>query len=302
MTVLINVSPLPVEGKTTNTIDSTSTNTIDSFVAEQLKQGKKSNSLISEKSPYLLQHAFNPVDWYPWGKEAIERAKTENKPIFLSIGYSTCHWCHVMERESFENPEIAAIMNKYFICIKVDREERPDLDQVYMAVTQALTGSGGWPMSVFLTPDLEPFFAGTYFPPETRYGRPGFPDLLQSIHNAWVKDSKKVIESAQSIVQRLIEINEIHSGKGSVSSGAVHEAVTSFMEHFDDTYGGFGNSPKFPRPAALEFLFRYGVRAGDKKSVSMVMETLEIILRLSGILRLKSLRARRQREIMMAPI
>jgi uncharacterized protein YyaL (SSP411 family) len=149
------------------------------YISRRLKEGRPPNRLINEKSPYLLQHAFNPVDWHPWGEEAFTKARQENKPIFLSIGYSTCHWCHVMERESFENPEIAKIMNEHFVCIKVDREERPDVDKVYMTAVQAMTGSGGWPMSVWLTPSLQPFFAGTYFPPDSRYGRPGFPDLLK---------------------------------------------------------------------------------------------------------------------------
>ena len=165
-----------------------SDNTAAVFVTRELAQGKKANRLVHEKSPYLLQHAFDPVDWYPWGKDAFEKAKKEDKPIFLSIGYSTCHWCHVMARESFQNSEIAAVLNRYFVSIKVDREERPDLDRVYMATTQALTGGGGWPMSIFPTHDLKPFYAGTYFPPEPKYGKPGFPDLLEAIHKAWASE------------------------------------------------------------------------------------------------------------------
>src|SRR5271156_5748499 len=151
-----------------------------------------SNRLASEKSPYLLQHAHNPVDWYPWGEEAFAKARAENKPIFLSIGYSTCHWCHVMAHESFENPATAKIMNEHFVCIKVDREERPDVDKVYMTFVQATTGSGGWPMSVWLTPDLKPFLGGTYFPPADRYGRPGFPNVLMQVANVWEKDRAKI--------------------------------------------------------------------------------------------------------------
>ena len=156
----------------------------------------KPNRLIHETSPYLFQHAYNPVDWYPWGEEAFAKARQENKPIFLSIGYSTCHWCHVMERESFENDDVAAVMNQYFVCIKVDREERPDIDRVYMTAVQATTGSGGWPMSVWLTPDLKPFFCGTYFPPDARYGRPGFKELLQRVHDVWETNHDAVVAQA----------------------------------------------------------------------------------------------------------
>ncbi|MGH7454023.1 MAG: thioredoxin domain-containing protein, partial [bacterium] len=178
-------------------------NTAAAFIAEELAKGKKPNRLIHQKSPYLLQHAFNPVDWYPWGEEAFEQARKQDKPIFVSIGYSTCHWCHVMERESFGNPAIAAIMNQYFVSIKVDREERPDVDRVYMTATQALTGGGGWPMSVFLTHDLKPFYAGTYFPPDSRFGRPGFRDLLEGIHKAWITDRQKILQAAEQITAYL---------------------------------------------------------------------------------------------------
>ncbi|MGH7456214.1 MAG: thioredoxin domain-containing protein, partial [bacterium] len=175
------------------------------YIARKLKAGHNPNRLINEKSPYLLQHAFNPVDWHPWGEEAFAKARRENKPIFLSIGYSTCHWCHVMERESFENPDIAQIMNEYFVCIKVDREERPDVDKVYMTAVQAMTGSGGWPMSVWLTPNLQPFFAGTYFPPDSRYGRPGFPDLLKRLHATWMEQREQVLQSGEQIIKVLQE-------------------------------------------------------------------------------------------------
>ena len=170
---------------------------------QKLKDGLKPNRLIHEKSPYLLQHAFNPVNWYSWGEEAFEKARLENKPIFLSIGYSTCHWCHVMERESFENDKIAALMNEHFICIKVDREERPDVDKVYMTPVQALTGSGGWPLSAWLTPDLKPYYGGTYFPPESKYGRPGFPDILLQLSKAWQEQRDKVVESSEKIVEAI---------------------------------------------------------------------------------------------------
>ena len=161
------------------------------------------NKLSKEKSPYLLQHANNPVDWYPWGEEAFEKAKQENKPIFLSIGYSTCHWCHVMEHESFENKTIAELMNKYFVCIKVDREERPDVDKVYMSAVQTMIGSGGWPLSVFLTPDLKPFYGGTYFPPKDAHGRPGFPTVLERIHQAWNEEQQEILNSGNQLIEML---------------------------------------------------------------------------------------------------
>src|SRR5438309_3094900 len=161
------------------------------------------NRLADEKSPYLLQHAHNPVDWYPWGEDAFEKARRENKPIFLSIGYSTCHWCHVMERESFENEQIAELMNRWFVCVKIDREERPDIDRIYMSYVQATTGGGGWPMSVWLTPDLKPFVGGTYFPPENRYGRAGFPAVLERIADAWRSDRQKIIQSSSEVLEQL---------------------------------------------------------------------------------------------------
>ena len=172
------------------------------------------NRLARENSPYLLQHAHNPVDWYPWGAEAFEKARQEKKPIFLSIGYSTCHWCHVMERESFENDDVAAVMNEHFVCIKVDREERPDLDKIYMTATQATTGSGGWPMSVWLTPDLKPFYCGTYFPPDSRYGRPGFKELLLRIHDVWESNHAGILDQANQLTESLAEHATITGGGG----------------------------------------------------------------------------------------
>lgn len=250
-------------------------NTAAAFVARELAKGKKANRLIHEKSPYLLQHAFNPVDWFPWGKEAIEKAKKEDKPIFLSIGYSTCHWCHVMARESFQNSEIAAVLNRYFVSIKVDREERPDLDRVYMAATQALTGGGGWPMSIFLTHDLKPFYAGTYFPPEPKYGKPGFPDLLDAIHKAWDTERDKIIQSAEQITAHLRQITvprpSPHTG---LTETLLAKAYDLTAVGFDKTYGGFGNAPKFPRPVTFNFLLRYYSRSAEEKSLEMVLTTL----------------------------
>ena len=250
-------------------------NTASAFIAREIAKGKKSNRLVSEKSPYLLQHAFNPVDWYAWGEEAFAAAKRQKKPIFLSIGYSTCHWCHVMEKESFEDLKIAALLNKYFISIKVDREERPDLDQVYMEVTQAMAGSGGWPMSVFLTPELKPFFAGTYFPPESRYGRPGFADLLESIHNAWQKDQDDIVKHANEVIAKLDKENKRLTKPGKVDDQTVKKAVSQFSYVYDEEAGGFGGAPKFPRPVTLNFLMRYGKRTKDKQVTSQVLVSLK---------------------------
>jgi len=225
---------------------------------------RKPNRLIHETSPYLLQHAYNPVDWFPWGEEAIAKARRENKPIFLSIGYSTCHWCHVMGRESFENDDVAAVMNQYFICIKVDREERPDLDRIYMAAVQATTGSGGWPMSVWLTPDLKPFYCGTYFPPDARYGRPGFKEVLQRVHDVWETNRDAVVAQAGEVAE---SVGRYTTLAGDASGGRAPEdaplrlGFEQFQSSYDEVNGGFGSAPKFPRPVALNFLFRYFARA-----------------------------------------
>jgi uncharacterized protein YyaL (SSP411 family) len=223
--------------------------------------GRKANRLVHEKSPYLLQHAYNPVDWFPWGEEAFTKARKENKPIFLSIGYSTCHWCHVMERESFENDDIAALMNQYFVCIKVDREERPDIDKIYMTAVQATTGSGGWPMSVFLTPELKPFYCGTYFQPDSRYGRPGFKELLQRVHDVWEANHDGILAQANQITELLTQ----HSTLGRDGSPSrplddtpLHLGLEQFRQSYDSEHGGFGGAPKFPRPVVLNFLFRAG--------------------------------------------
>src|ERR1700719_4714116 len=225
------------------------------------------NRLAREQSPYLLQHAHNPVDWYPWGEEAFAKARRENKPIFLSIGYSTCHWCHVMAHESFENEETAAIMNREFVNIKVDREERPDVDRVYMTFVQATTGGGGWPMSVWLTPDLKPFVGGTYFPPEDRYGQPGFTKVLERIASAWKENHEKIAEQGSKIVEALRESQSAQpEAAAKIDNQVFQTAYEQLSRSFDDKEGGFGTTPKFPRPVALNFLTR--VYARDSKSES----------------------------------
>jgi len=221
------------------------------------------NRLAKEKSPYLLQHQHNPVDWYPWGDEAFEKARRENKPIFLSIGYSTCHWCHVMAHESFENAATAKLMNELFVNVKVDREERPDVDRVYMTYVQASTGGGGWPMSVFLTPDLKPFFGATYFPPEDRYGRPGFPKVLLQLADAWKKDPAGVTKSANEAIAALSEYSASGAPKNAAAGKeAIAKCLAQLTENFDSELGGFGGAPKFPRPVSLNFLFRVASRGG----------------------------------------
>ena len=218
---------------------------------------KHTNRLIHEKSPYLLQHAHNPVDWYPWGKEAFDKAKRENKPIFLSVGYSTCHWCHVMEHESFEDPAIAKLMNDNFVNIKVDREERPDVDQVYMTFVQATTGSGGWPMTVLLTPDLKPFFGGTYFPPEDKWSQPGLKRVLNKVAEAWKSDREHIVASSDKIMSQLQSAIAVSGSAEKVRDSVARRAYDEFASQFDDKFGGFGGAPKFPRPVALNFLFDF---------------------------------------------
>lgn len=233
------------------------------------------NHLIHESSPYLLMHAHNPVDWYPWGEEAFDLAKRENKPIFLSVGYSTCHWCHVMERESFTNPEIAGIMNANFVNIKVDREERPDVDKVYMTFVQATTGSGGWPMSVFLTPDLKPFFGGTYWPPVDRYGRPGFSTVLERVAEAWKRDNARIEQSATDVVEQLEKsVNAPAAEKSRITDATLSTAYQQIKSGYDPANGGFGDAPKFPRPVVFNFLLRYHARTGDQAALQMTLHTL----------------------------
>jgi uncharacterized protein len=238
----------------------------DTFAETRPAPPEHTNRLAQEKSPYLLQHAHNPVDWYPWGEEAFAKARRENKPIFLSIGYSTCHWCHVMAHESFENEDVAAIMNREFVNIKVDREERPDVDRVYMTFVQATTGGGGWPMSVWLAPDLKPFVGGTYFPPESRYGQPAFKTVLERIATAWKENHDKIIEQGGKIVDALRESQSAGKIEGKIDAAILDAAYRQVDRSYDPKEGGFGNAPKFPRPVTLNFLTRFYTR--DLKSES----------------------------------
>jgi hypothetical protein len=234
------------------------------------------NRLAQEKSPYLLQHQHNPVDWYPWGEAAFAKARSEHKPIFLSIGYSTCHWCHVMERESFDNPTIAALLNEQFVSIKVDREERPDVDKIYMTFAQATTGQGGWPLNVFLTPDLKPFLAGTYFPPDPRHGRPSFGQVLRQVGQLWRNRGAEVVRSAEDLHAQLRAHTQQPSAADSLlSPELLHHAARQFKAENDPQHGGFGRAPKFPRPSQPAFLLAYGTRFGDMEAVRMVLHTCE---------------------------
>ncbi len=242
---------------------------------------KMSNRLIDEKSPYLLQHAHNPVDWYPWGEEAFEKARREDKPVFLSIGYSTCHWCHVMERESFEDAEVAALLNEHFVSIKVDREERPDIDGVYMTVCQMLTGSGGWPLTVLMTPDKKPFFAGTYYPKHGMHGRPGMMDLLPQIAEAWRSRREELLKGADEITTVLARSSAMAPGE-EPGATEVKAAFGLLDGSFDDRYGGFGQAPKFPTPHQLLLCLRHWKRSGDPRALEMVEKTLQA-MRLGGI-------------------
>ncbi len=232
------------------------------------------NRLARERSPYLLQHAHNPVDWFAWGDEAFTKAASEDKPIFLSVGYSTCHWCHVMEHESFENDAVAAVLNEHYVSIKVDREERPDVDRVYMSFVQATTGSGGWPMSVWLTPELKPFYGGTYFPPSSRWGRPGFVDILQEIARVWHVDRDKVLTSAQAMTTQLKQVEQTAAAATVPGTDALARTVAQFWEAFDWRNSGFGDAPKFPRPCELLFLLREYARTGAVDARDMALRTL----------------------------
>jgi len=244
------------------------------------------NRLAAERSPYLLQHADNPVDWYPWGDEAFARARAEDKPIFLSIGYSTCHWCHVMAHESFEDQSIAAVLNRDFVPVKLDREERPDIDRVYMTFVQATTGAGGWPMSVWLTPDLQPFYGGTYFPPTAQWGRPGFIDVLAEISRAWRDERVRIRESAAGIVDRLKQVTGADGSAPDRSPvagrSAIDEGIAAFAQAFDQRHGGFGGAPKFPRPSEMVFLLEAQAMTGDAGARHMALESLRA-MSLGGI-------------------
>jgi uncharacterized protein YyaL (SSP411 family) len=235
-----------------------------------------SNALALEKSPYLLQHAENPVAWLPWGEAAFAKARAEEKPIFLSIGYATCHWCHVMAHESFEDLETARLMNELFVNIKVDREERPDVDRTYMAYIQAATGSGGWPLNVFLTPDLQPFYGGTYFPPVAKHGRPSFLELLKRIVELWTTRRADIADSAAGLTEKMRELSA-YDPDNAFPTGAreLHGGGQSLLGEYDPENGGFGGAPKFPRPSQPLFLLRYGRRFDDADAIKAVLHTCD---------------------------
>jgi len=255
------------------------------MASHEPQTGRRTNRLAREKSPYLQQHANNPVDWFPWGEEAFALARERNVPIFLSIGYATCHWCHVMERESFTDEATAALMNRFFVNVKVDREERPDVDRVYMTYVQAATGGGGWPMSVWLTPDLEPFLGGTYFPPQSGPGAPGFPRLLERVHQAWETEPDRIRDDASRTLKALAGsvTPPPVAGEGSdideTLIGASEACLAWFREAFDPDHGGFGGAPKFPRAPAFHFLLRHSARVGDSEAAQMVVTTLREMAR-----------------------
>jgi len=240
-----------------------------------------SNHLANETSPYLLQHADNPVDWYPWGEEALMKAKAEDKPIFLSIGYSACHWCHVMAHESFEDEKVAAILNEHFVSIKVDREERPDLDRIYMSAVQAMTGRGGWPMSVFLTPDGQPFYGGTYFPPEPRYGMLSFTGVLHAVLDAWQNQREELVEGGERLVAAMQAQNSVREGREheDLKRDTLKSAFENLLLSVDSVHGGWGGGPKFPQPMALEFLLRYHYGTSESQALEMVIQTLDAMAR-----------------------
>ncbi len=244
-----------------------------------VQPARQPNRLIHERSPYLLQHAHNPVAWYPWGEEAFTTAAREGKPIFLSIGYSTCHWCHVMERESFEDPAIAELLNRHFISIKVDREELPDVDDLYMQAVMAMTGHGGWPLTVFLTPERQPFYGGTYFPPERRGALPGMTELLLSVADAWATRREELARSAQQLTRSIADSAAAAAGQGTITEQVLHDAFNAATSAFDPTYGGFGPAPKFPRAHELSFLLHYGARTGAGQALDLVTTTLDHLMR-----------------------
>jgi uncharacterized protein len=239
-----------------------------------VSQSRPANRLASETSPYLLQHAHNPVDWYPWSPEAFELARREDKPVLLSVGYSACHWCHVMERESFENDDIAALMNQLFVSIKVDREERPDVDQIYMQAVQSMTGRGGWPMTVFLTPDGVPFYGGTYFPPEDRHGMPAFPRLLRSIADAYHSRRGEVLEAGRQLVETMGQSGRLGASTSPLGRDVLTRAYLGIGGEFDERDGGLGQAPKFPQPMTWEAVLRVARRTGDERGLGMLRHTL----------------------------
>ena len=239
---------------------------------------RKPNRLINEKSPYLLQHAYNPVDWYSWGEEAFEKARNENKPIFLSIGYSTCHWCHVMAHESFEDEEVAGLMNRTFVCIKVDREERPDIDNIYMTVCQIILGRGGWPLNIIMTPYMKPFFAGTYIPKKSRFSQTGMLELVPRIEEIWHRQHEEVLESAEKITLTIQNMVSESAGEG-IEEVIMEEAYEELLNSFDSENGGFDKAPKFPTPHKIFFLLRYWRRSGNPEALHMVEHTLDNMYR-----------------------
>jgi len=242
---------------------------------------RRMNRLAEEKSPYLRQHAHNPVDWFPWSEEAFTKAEKENKPVFLSVGYSTCHWCHVMERESFEDPDVAALLNERFVSIKVDREERPDIDHIYMTACQAVTGRGGWPLTVFLTPDKKPFYAGMYFPRDRRHGLPGLLDVLRTVVQKWDASKDEILQTSEDLTQS-IQSHLQESRAGTLDESTLHAGYRQLRDAFDPQYGGFGSPPKFPRPHDIGFLLRYWRWADEPEALAMVETTLKS-MRAGGI-------------------
>ena len=249
------------------------------MLAADLKKNKVQNRLIHEKSPYLLQHAENPVDWYAWGEAAFEKAKREDKPIFLSIGYATCHWCHVMAHESFEDADVAQVLNTHFVAIKVDREERPDIDKIYMSVCQAMTGRGGWPLSVFMTHEAKPFFAGTYYPKVSRMGMPGFIDIITKIAFLWKNDRHQLLEASEKITKHLVSISDSAASGAALDSETLKKGYKQLELTFDPNWGGFGTAPKFPTPHHLTFLLRWHKRSGNSRALNMVEKTLDAMRR-----------------------
>ena len=244
------------------------------------------NRLSREKSHYLLQHAENPVDWYPWGDEAFEKARREDRPLFLSIGYSTCHWCHVMAHESFEDEEVAEVLNRYYIAIKVDREERPDIDKIYMSVCQALTGRGGWPLSIFMTPEGKPFFAGTYFPKSSRMGMPGFMDIINRIAALWQGDRERLLRTGEEITSHIQSRPDSGKRVQALGLDSLRKGYMQFERTFDPNWGGFGTAPKFPTPHHLTFLLRWHKRSSGSRALEMVEKTLDAMRRGVSLTRL----------------